>query len=203
MTLAARVPSTTYYGVRTALYQPHAPSSVTFSPHHHSNPFSRTTPPCSLFPPRRILRETDIPCSNCRATRIDASSLADRVAMPKVKSYSAPWLANGGPGYQLFEPSPDTLRSRGLSPHYGAKKKGSGGPRRTIARRGTEVFVAMGREIRWGDLAYLKDEWIAGQARDRPRGQREDSILSRAADEGAPGLRVRRAPHSSEHLAHP
>ena len=33
------------------------------------------------------------------------------------------------------------------------------GPRRTIARRGTEIFVVVGNQIRWSDLCMLKDDW--------------------------------------------
>ena len=33
---------------------------------------------------------------------------------------------------------------------------------RTIAHRKTEVFVAIGREIRWADLATLKDAYQDG-----------------------------------------
>ena len=121
--------------------------------------------------------------------------------MPKVKSYTAPWLAGNAPGHKLFEPSPDAIRSRAFSPPYSSKNKPALGPRRTIARRGTEVFVAVGKEIRWADLAYLKDEWTTRQPRGRTgsagvRIKREDSTpLEAEGDvEGAAGLRVREPP---------
>ncbi|EHK17041.1 uncharacterized protein TRIVIDRAFT_80481 [Trichoderma virens Gv29-8] len=118
--------------------------------------------------------------------------------MPKVKTYSAAWLSKNAPGNQLFEPSAEFLRSRALSP---AKKKQVPGPRRTIARRGTEVFVAVGREIRWGDLVYLKEEWTDKQSRRRSsvgvRVKREDdtlqSIDTDATDMGA-GWRIIKTP---------
>ncbi|KAK1599022.1 nuclear pore complex protein An-Nup82 [Colletotrichum navitas] len=97
--------------------------------------------------------------------------------MPKVKSYSAPWLSHG-PGHQLFAPSSDAA-SKALSvpSPYMSKKKKAPGPRRTIARRGTEVFVAVGKELRWGDLAYLKEKWSTKHAHRRmgSRVKREDS----------------------------
>ncbi len=31
------------------------------------------------------------------------------------------------------------------------------GPTRTMARRGTEIFVVVGKHIRWTDLVSLKD----------------------------------------------
>jgi nucleoporin NUP82 len=118
--------------------------------------------------------------------------------MPKVKSYSAAWLAKNAPGHRLFEPSADTLRSRALSPPYSSKKKPIAGPRRTIARRGTEVFVAVGKEIRWGDVAYLKEEWSSKHSKGRsgsaPGIKREDSTQSVLGDEdldSSLGWRVR------------
>ncbi|KPM36259.1 Nucleoporin NUP82 [Neonectria ditissima] len=122
--------------------------------------------------------------------------------MPKVKSYSAAWLSSNAPGHRLFEPAPETSRSRSLEPAFGSKKKPIAGPRRTIARRGTEVFVAVGREIRWSDLAYLKENWTANRhSRSRStqgiRVKREDSFQSADGDaalESAAGLRTIKTP---------
>lgn len=116
--------------------------------------------------------------------------------MPKVKSYSAAWLSSNTPGHRLFEQSTEVSKSRGLESTYSSKKKTPPGPRRTIARRGTEIFVAVGREIRWGDLAYLKDEWASrcskGRSSQGPRVKREDSTQSFDDEnvENAPGMRV-------------
>lgn len=103
--------------------------------------------------------------------------------MVKVKSYSAAWLSKNTTGHQLFEPSSETLRSRALSPANSTKKEQAPGPRRTIAHKGTQVFVAAGREIRWGDLAYLKEQWSTRQPRGRTGSQvpgikREESMQS-------------------------
>ncbi|KAL2752762.1 hypothetical protein ACRALDRAFT_1077896 [Sodiomyces alcalophilus JCM 7366] len=76
--------------------------------------------------------------------------------MPKIKSYTAPWLAQG-PGLRLF-----SVPTEAQSP-FTSKKKKIPGARRPIAHRGTEVFVAVGKELRWADLAYLKDKWTAKQ----------------------------------------
>ncbi|OAA37120.1 WD40 repeat-like-containing domain protein [Beauveria brongniartii RCEF 3172] len=101
--------------------------------------------------------------------------------MPKVKCYSAAWLSKNATGHQLFEPSPEVARSRALASPY-AGKKITLGPRRTIARRGTEIFVAVGKEIRWGDLAYIKEEWSNNHPRERrgsnTRIKREDTTLN-------------------------
>ncbi|ATY67396.1 WD40 repeat-like-containing domain [Cordyceps militaris] len=102
--------------------------------------------------------------------------------MPKVKCYSAAWLSKNAPGHQLFEPSPEVARAQALASPYASKKNAAQGPRRTIARRGTEVFVAVGKEIRWGDLAYLKETWAGTQAREHrgssARIKREDSTFN-------------------------
>lgn len=102
--------------------------------------------------------------------------------MPKVKHYSAAWLSGNAPGHGLFEPSPEAVRWRALSPSTSSRKKPAPGPRRTIARRGTEVFVAVGKEIRWADLVYVRDDWAAKQSRARPgpesRVKRDDSTQS-------------------------
>lgn len=82
--------------------------------------------------------------------------------MPKIKSFAPSWLNEPAPGHKLFEAVSDDSRG---SPSLGYGKKPKAGPRRTIARRGTEVFVAVGRQIRWGELAYLKESWEAKQGR--------------------------------------
>jgi len=76
--------------------------------------------------------------------------------MPKIKSFAPGWLNEPSPGHKLFEQSADDSRASAAIP-YG--KKAKPGPRRTIARRGTEIFVAVGKTLRWGDLAYLKESW--------------------------------------------
>ncbi|KAJ6787695.1 hypothetical protein PWT90_08246 [Aphanocladium album] len=120
--------------------------------------------------------------------------------MPKVTSYSAAWLAKNAPGHQLFEPSAEVARSRALTSPYASKKKTLLGPRRTIARRGTEVFVAVGKEIRWGDLAYIKEEWSTNHRERRgssTRIKREDSTVNmdEIPDiEAAGGLRTIKVP---------
>ncbi|KAF2015582.1 hypothetical protein BU24DRAFT_390871 [Aaosphaeria arxii CBS 175.79] len=69
--------------------------------------------------------------------------------MPRVISYTPPWLMRPSSGYQLFAPKQST--STALVP------KQAPGKRKTIATRGSEIFTAVGTEIRWADLAALKD----------------------------------------------
>jgi nucleoporin NUP82 len=70
--------------------------------------------------------------------------------MPKVLSYTPEWLSRPSPGYHLFAPK------QGNGDGAAAKSKDFG-PRKTIATRGSEIFVAVGHEIRWADLVNLKE----------------------------------------------
>jgi nucleoporin NUP82 len=105
--------------------------------------------------------------------------------MPKVKSYAAAWLSKPALGHSLFAPSTESAKASNFSP-YAPRKKTPPGPRRTIARRGTEVFVAVGKELRWGDLAYLKENWALKQSKGRSgtRIKREGSMQSIDDDDG-------------------
>lgn len=71
--------------------------------------------------------------------------------MPKVLGYTPAWLSRPNAGYQLFAPKPSS--SKALVP-----KEKSPGLRKTIATRESEVFVAVGHEIRWADLTVLKED---------------------------------------------
>ncbi|OTA66621.1 hypothetical protein K449DRAFT_402686 [Hypoxylon sp. EC38] len=97
--------------------------------------------------------------------------------MPKIKSYTPAWLLPPSPSHDLFVPNPNDAHSVSSYTSKGIHKNG---PRRTIARRGTEVFIAVGKEIRWADLVYLKERWEEKQAKARGgiRIKREDSSSS-------------------------
>ncbi|KAF2264168.1 hypothetical protein CC78DRAFT_464197 [Lojkania enalia] len=72
--------------------------------------------------------------------------------MPKVIGYTPPWLTRPFPGYEMFASK--------ATPS--AKETASA--QKTIATRGSEIFVAVGREIRWADLAQLKEAYGANNA---------------------------------------
>ncbi|OSS49252.1 hypothetical protein B5807_05666 [Epicoccum nigrum] len=72
--------------------------------------------------------------------------------MPKVLSYTPEWLSRPSPGYHLFAPK----QTNGNGAAAKSKDKDFG-PRKTIATRGSEIFVAVGHEIRWADLVNLKE----------------------------------------------
>lgn len=60
--------------------------------------------------------------------------------MAKITSYTPPWLSCATAGSDLFK----------------ASSNAEGAQRRTLATRGTELFLATGNEIRWADLGILK-----------------------------------------------
>lgn len=82
--------------------------------------------------------------------------------MPKIKSYVPSWLHEPAPGHKLFVASTDDARLPDPQLHSSRAKLG---PRRTIARRGAEVFVAVGKQIHWGNLVHLKDSWESKQSK--------------------------------------
>ncbi|KAL2064352.1 hypothetical protein VTL71DRAFT_4846 [Oculimacula yallundae] len=80
-----------------------------------------------------------------------------------IAEYTPAWLQKPYPGHGLFTSAPAKATSSFLSQSNGSdsasKRSAKPGPRRTIARRGVEVFIAVGKEIRWADLVYLKESW--------------------------------------------
>ncbi|KAL8692910.1 MAG: hypothetical protein Q9218_002168 [Villophora microphyllina] len=84
--------------------------------------------------------------------------------MPRVLSYTPPWLSRPSPGFDLFAStknlsSPNTPRSSRTQANGIKRGEEYLGPQRTIARRGTEVFVVVDNQIRWSDLSLLKDDF--------------------------------------------
>lgn len=70
--------------------------------------------------------------------------------MPKVLSHTPRWLQRPSRGHELFAPKASTSRAL-------AQKEKAPGLRKTITARHSEVFVAVGNEIRWADLEGLKE----------------------------------------------
>ncbi|KAJ5933602.1 hypothetical protein N7454_005931 [Penicillium verhagenii] len=77
--------------------------------------------------------------------------------MPKVNSYAPAWLCRPSPGASLFTGASDKGHVQALT--NGSKTTAPGAANRTIAKRGNEVFAVVDNEIRWSDLARLKDQW--------------------------------------------
>lgn len=86
--------------------------------------------------------------------------------MPKIISYTPSWLSRSSPGFDVFTSSQATKNpgaTNGKGPRakeHGHRHRGAYlGPGRTIARRGTEIFLVVENQIRWSDLCMLKDDW--------------------------------------------
>lgn len=81
--------------------------------------------------------------------------------MPKILSYTPAWLSTPSPGHGIFTASTkqttDVLTSPNKFSNGTSKKIDKPGPKRTIAHRGSETFVAVGKEIRWADLVIVKE----------------------------------------------
>ncbi|KAJ5657834.1 uncharacterized protein N7484_001483 [Penicillium longicatenatum] len=77
--------------------------------------------------------------------------------MPKVSSYAPAWLCRPSPGASLFTSASDKDPAQVLE--NGSKAVAPNAATRTIAKRGNEVFAVIDNEIRWSDLARLKDQW--------------------------------------------
>ncbi|KAL9098714.1 MAG: hypothetical protein Q9163_005673 [Psora crenata] len=79
--------------------------------------------------------------------------------MPRVLSYTPTWLSRPSPGFQFFDTA-----SQGQELNSGERTKTVvpteyAGPNRVLARRNTEIFMVVGKHVRWADLPSLKDQW--------------------------------------------
>ncbi|KAH0559455.1 hypothetical protein GP486_004026 [Trichoglossum hirsutum] len=111
--------------------------------------------------------------------------------MPKILSYTPSWLSRPAPGFNLFSPVPGSDASQLVTrPSRGASNGSSHTqyqhyPRRKLVQRGSEVFVAVGNQLRWADLRRLKKDWTETEnreARQHRRGQ--NGSLGKGAREG-------------------
>ncbi|KAF4157974.1 hypothetical protein CNMCM6069_004853 [Aspergillus lentulus] len=74
--------------------------------------------------------------------------------MPKLISYTPPWLSRPAPGATLFAST--STKKPGYLPENEAEYSG---PTRTLAKRGNEIFTVVNNQIRWSSLTRLKDVW--------------------------------------------
>jgi nucleoporin NUP82 len=91
--------------------------------------------------------------------------------MPRIVDYAPAWLSRPSPGASLFS---STTKDKPASGHLRNRSDGGAqndasyhGPLRTLARRGTEVFVVVNNQIRWAKLTALKEQWQEGVRRNR------------------------------------
>ncbi|KAL9627067.1 MAG: hypothetical protein Q9204_006832 [Flavoplaca sp. TL-2023a] len=110
--------------------------------------------------------------------------------MPKILGYTPSWLSRPSAGFDLFSSSnkrPSIDSQHGGQP---GDKSEYLGPRRTIAHRGSEIFVVVDNQIRWADLSILKYEWESSQR--KGRGLEDDDTLP------GPGYKLLKAPISEQ-----
>jgi nucleoporin NUP82 len=116
----------------------------------------------------------------------------------KVLSYTPAWLSKPNPGHEIFTAAPakpdSTFSTQSNGSSSASKRSAKPGPRRTIARRGTEVFIAVGKEIRWADLVYLKEAWEDKETTRKTRKGKErhnrESVATQYSEDHAQGYRV-------------
>lgn len=101
--------------------------------------------------------------------------------MPRILRHTPQWLNRPAPGFALFaNPEGDKLKknSEGLKPHA----------TRTVTNRGTEIFIAVGNQLRWSDLLLLKEE---DQHRRQAERQHHSGDSEGGSDGKWPAYRVR------------
>ena len=108
--------------------------------------------------------------------------------MPQITEYTPAWLSQPNPGYELFTNATKEVKYPSLN---GSKKSAKPGPLQTVAHRGTEIFIAVGKEIRWADLVYLKEAWEDGEKRRKNTARRGARESSQYEEDHAQGYRVR------------
>lgn len=116
--------------------------------------------------------------------------------MPKILSYTPAWLSNPSPGHGIFTASAKQTTDALASPHKfsngTSKKINKPGPKRTIAHRGSEIFVAVGKEIRWADLVIVKEGHENQQDKKFRQSGRYAAFSDDGSNDDAPeGCRVR------------
>ncbi|CAI7570286.1 hypothetical protein N7533_007797 [Penicillium manginii] len=109
--------------------------------------------------------------------------------MPKVNSYAPAWLCRPSPGASLFTSSSLATPAQNTQPN--PKSATPTGATRTIAKRGNEVFAVIDNEIRWSNLARVKDQWQQ-QARQKKASTGQTKEL--AKDGEIPSYRVLAVP---------
>ncbi|OJD18356.1 hypothetical protein AJ78_01600 [Emergomyces pasteurianus Ep9510] len=130
--------------------------------------------------------------------------------MPKVIDYSPPWLSRPSPGATFFlssksEHSLQASRIAKGKDDRDTREQPYVGPRRALARRGTEVFAVIDNQIRWSNLSTLKDEWQAevrqkrkepgrGREREKNASQEDGSFSGYAAYRDASCYRILTVP---------
>ena len=107
--------------------------------------------------------------------------------MPRVISYTPPWLTRPSRGFDFFNASPKAKTAASSQP------KPYHGPHRTTARCGKYLFTVAGNELRWANLTQLKDDWAEHSRSSKQNKEAQNSATpedSRATE--APLYKARR-----------
>ena len=88
--------------------------------------------------------------------------------MPKILSYTPPWLSRPSSGSDIFTDAPAPAAARAKPVNGSIDLSAYHGPHRLLAQRGSEIFFVAGNQIRWGDLRALKSSWEEGRGPGRP-----------------------------------
>ncbi|KAJ5295326.1 hypothetical protein PENANT_c001G05662 [Penicillium antarcticum] len=106
--------------------------------------------------------------------------------MPKVNSYAPAWLCRPSPGASFLTSKSSQSPAEDINK---SSKPPTSGPNRTIARRGNEVFAVVDNEIRWSNLARLKDQW-----QQQNKQKKGSADVGNATDTKLPSYRVLAVP---------
>ena len=107
---------------------------------------------------------------------LDTAQSSD--TMPKILSHTPAWLCRPSAGFDLFtKTSSKSSSAPRLARQTSSESDTAVGPRRTIARRGTEIFVALDNQIRWADLVYVKGQWEQREIQTQRAGQQRRTGL--------------------------
>lgn len=104
--------------------------------------------------------------------------------MPKVLNYTPSWLSRPSSGFDLFS-SGNQRTSFGPQDGGHPRARSSDkeqeylGPRRTIAHRGSEIFLVVDNHIRWADLSIVKYDWESLQRKGK-RLEGDDALTSQS-----------------------
>lgn len=94
--------------------------------------------------------------------------------MPKIVSRQPAWLSRKSAAFRLFDGVKSPKGHQDLQePQEQLNNRGL----RTLAHRGSEVFIADGNTVRWADLASMKAAWESKHDEGQIVEQDEDPLV--------------------------
>ena len=130
--------------------------------------------------------------SPCLYLLLIISSHSVALDMPRILSHTPAWLSEAASRFKLFSENAATNHAENRNAELGKHGKTSSScPRRVIASRGSEVFVATGKTIKWADLASWKSAWESKAAPRYQNGKRQTSVEPDDESQDGPSYKVR------------